>query len=742
MADNTPQNVQDVDLGEAVRGLSGGQFVFNRYSLVKLLGRGRASAVWQAWDDKESRDVALKFLPGKVRQDAEAVADIKRTVEQLQKVNVPQVARIHGLEMEDKLMAVAMELVEGTAVHTLRSQKKNQVFDAVDLKEWLKQITKTLEKLHADAKVGHGNLKPTNFIVSTKGDVVITDAGINAKVGYWFNKLEGSPRDVSQSLRYCSPQQAKGQDATVTDDVYSLGIAIYELITSKPPFSTGNIMAQVSEDISPSMTRRRRDMRSLGEPIPRAWDETIAACLAKDPEKRPQTMAQVADLLELFGPSKTVLPSPAVADTKAAAAAAKPAVAIPGMQAPKPAGGKKNLVPIIAVVAGVALGIVGYFLSTQSSGPPTDTTFNTAGGTTVTKTNDPALEDLERKYKLEIEALQRKAVEEAKQAELERKRVELEKKKMEEELEMRKKALAASLAAAEKATQEAEAKRRAAEEEAKRNAAEAEAKKRLAEEKDKQLLAASDSIKKKEEELKAAAAKALQGGATKSAEAEAERKRIEQELATKRAELEKQLAEANKAKQEAEAKQRQAEEAAKLAAEQEKLRKENEAKALAAAEEEKKRLQEELQKKDAMDKRLADTDRARQLAEAEQRRKLEEARQREEMDRQMRLAKASEEVRKQAEAKRLAAEKAKKEAEAKLMAESAIVADRPGSAQVWHNSLGMRMVPLGDLQVCAWETRVQDFEAFVRETLYRAGKGEWKDPRIWPGHPAGGRFAH
>lgn len=742
MAENIPQNVPEVDLGDAVRGLSGGQFVFNRYSLVKLLGRGRTSAVWQAWDDKESRDVALKFLPVRVAQDAEALADIKRAADQMATVDVPQVARIYGLEVEGKLAAVAEQLIEGDSLHALRGQKKSQVFDAVDLKEWLKQIISTLQALHAAGRC-HGNLKPTNLLLTPNGQLVITDAALDAKVGYWVNKLEGSPRDVSQSARYASPQQLAGQELAVTDDVYSLGVCLYELITSKPPFNAGNIVAQVKEDLPPSMTRRRRDLRILGEPIPRAWDETVAACLAKEPEARPQDMAEVADRLELYGPSKraaaAVAPNPAALAAAAAAIAAAPAPAapsptagLPGMPGAKPAA-KKSLVPVIAVIAGVVIGVGGWYVSTQLGKSPGNLTFNPEGN--APKTNaEVSPEDLERRLEYEKEALRRKFEEE-------RAKIEQEKKLQEEELEKRKAALAAATAAAKKAQEEVEARQRQAEEEARKLQAEAEARQReierKAQEDAKRIAAEREALRQKEEEIKKAAAAAAQQ--TETAEAKAERLRREKEFAEQQAALAKLQEEAEKARQAAEAVKAAAELAAKKAAEEKAAL---EAAARKAAEEKaaaelaaKKAAEEEAARKAALEKKVAEAERQRLLAEAENRRKLEEAARRAEMEREIKMAKLTEDARRLEEAKRAKAEEERKAREAQLLAQASAVADRPGSG-VWHNSIGMRMVPLGEIYICAWETRLEDFEEFARDTRYNASLN-WKSPGFKQGatHP-------
>ena len=84
-----------------------------------------------------------------------------------------------------------------------------------------------------------------------------------------------------------SPQQWTGEPPAVADDIYSLGVTIYELLTGKPPFYDGDVFTQLHEVIPPSMTERLFEFGVEDAAIPLLWEETIAACLAKDAARRP-----------------------------------------------------------------------------------------------------------------------------------------------------------------------------------------------------------------------------------------------------------------------------------------------------------------------------------------------------------------------------------------------------------------------------------------------------------------------
>src|SRR5439155_19355286 len=149
----------------------------------------------------------------------------------------------------------------------------------------------------------HRDLKPANLMVNQRGHLKITDFGIARSLADSASRLTAE-QGRSGTLVYMSPRQVDGERGTHLDDIYSLGVTIYDLLTSKPPFYSGNIDRQIHERVAPSMTERRKEFNIEPALVPAVWEETIAACLAKDPSRRPQSAAEVAQRLQL-APAQT-----------------------------------------------------------------------------------------------------------------------------------------------------------------------------------------------------------------------------------------------------------------------------------------------------------------------------------------------------------------------------------------------------------------------------------------------------
>jgi len=290
--------MDDLDLGATIRGFSPGQKLFGRYTLKKQLGRGGMGVVWQARDESLEQDVAIKLLPEMVATDPVSIRELKRETRRSQALAHPHILKVHDFVEGGGLCGISMELVEGGTLSARRLEQAGETFTPAQLGAWVRQLCEALDYAHKKAKVVHRDLKPANLMLTPDGDLKVADFGIAASLSESVTRVSKQAGSSGTPL-YMSPQQMMGDDPAVTDDIYALGATLYELLTGKPPFFSGNVLLQVQSKVPVTVNERLRANGHPGEPVPAEWEETIAACLAKEPKDRPQSASEVAERLGL-----------------------------------------------------------------------------------------------------------------------------------------------------------------------------------------------------------------------------------------------------------------------------------------------------------------------------------------------------------------------------------------------------------------------------------------------------------
>ncbi|PYL61928.1 MAG: hypothetical protein DMF24_05640 [Verrucomicrobia bacterium] len=291
----------ELDFGQTIRGLAAGQKLFGRYTLQRTLGRGGMGVVWLARDDELERDVALKFLPDLIIHDRTVLGDLKRETRRSLELTHKNIVRIYDFVHDDTSGCISMEYVDGDTLSNLRADRPQKVFETDKLMDWISQLCDALDYAHNHARIVHRDLKPANLMVNQRGDLKVADFGIARSLSDSVSKLTVQ-QGKSGTLVYMSPQQLEGERGSPLDDIYSMGASIYELLTGKPPFYSGNIDRQIREKIPPTMTQRRKELEIAGEPIDQTWEDVVRRCLSKDPAKRPQSVSEIAKMLSVPSP--------------------------------------------------------------------------------------------------------------------------------------------------------------------------------------------------------------------------------------------------------------------------------------------------------------------------------------------------------------------------------------------------------------------------------------------------------
>jgi non-specific serine/threonine protein kinase len=276
----------------------------SHYRITAKLGEGGMGAVYRAEDQKLQRAVALKFLPAQVAADAEARKRLVKEARAASRLNHPNIATIYEVEEAAGTPFIAMELVQG---QSLKDRLQGGALPAVDLVNIARQIAEGLNEAH-QAGILHRDIKPANIMVDAKGRAKVLDFGLAVLTGRERAPGETEENFISRSatqwttggtVPYMSPEQLRGEPTDARSDIFSFGVMLYECLAGRLPFH-----GQTSIDILHAILRQSpAPLRSRVPDISPEWEKLIERCLAKGPEQRFPSMAEVLESLGRISPS-------------------------------------------------------------------------------------------------------------------------------------------------------------------------------------------------------------------------------------------------------------------------------------------------------------------------------------------------------------------------------------------------------------------------------------------------------
>lgn len=272
--------------------LQQGELLIDKFVLRSKLGTGSFGHVFLAHDTELDRDVAIKIHRFAHDRGTAEIQRFIREAKNAARLQHPSIVSIYETgQTEDGIYYLVNEYVPG---ETLQTKIRNQSISLNEGLGYLTQLADALQDAHLHGIV-HRDVKPSNIIIDPAGRVHLTDFGL-AKSTAADDTMTGAGQ-VMGTPAYMSPEQASGRSVEVDarSDIYSLGVVMYEILTSQQPFQGKSrlLLLQVLEDDP-------RPPSQLNETIPRDLETICLKALSKLPRLRYQTAAEFADDLRRF----------------------------------------------------------------------------------------------------------------------------------------------------------------------------------------------------------------------------------------------------------------------------------------------------------------------------------------------------------------------------------------------------------------------------------------------------------
>jgi hypothetical protein len=276
-----------------------GTTIAGKYLVEKEIREEAMAILYAARDTSDDQPVWLKAIHPRLAAEGKFVERFRQEAEIMADLDLPQVPKVLDYGVEGGTHYIVTEPVPGRLLEDTLQQ-----LGALEVEQALNYVQQTAECLHEVNMKGvvHRDIRPANIIVTPTGSVKIVNFGFARSAerkGITMTEMLGTPD-------YISPEQAEGSEVDIRSDIYSLGVTLYELLAGETPYhdptQVGVVMKHISAPI-PSVRHVRPD-------VPVEVDEIIKRCMAKSPDDRYQTPAElIADIRRSLGPPSAKRPA-------------------------------------------------------------------------------------------------------------------------------------------------------------------------------------------------------------------------------------------------------------------------------------------------------------------------------------------------------------------------------------------------------------------------------------------------
>jgi serine/threonine protein kinase len=251
-----------------------GSLVLNRFLIERRIGSGGFGTVYEAWDGRLERPVAVKAIESAAGPGSDRVL---REAQAAARLNHPGIVTLYEMGEEDGNALLVTELVDGA---TLAQLNRDGTLSDREIGEIGADLCEALDHAH-DRAVVHRDIKPQNVLVtdSEEPSAKLMDFGVARLTDA---AALTAPGDVVGTLAYMAPEQAEGRTVGPAADVYSLALMLYESWSGEHPTRRATPAATAR-----AIGGRMRPLRRLRPDLPRELCDTVDACLGPRPERRP-----------------------------------------------------------------------------------------------------------------------------------------------------------------------------------------------------------------------------------------------------------------------------------------------------------------------------------------------------------------------------------------------------------------------------------------------------------------------